>query len=127
MQTVPLTAAARNKDVKAKDLLRENQVPCIMYGNDVENTMLQCVYNEIYKVYATAGASTLVELDVSGKKVPVLFHSLTFDPVSDRITHVDFYAVDMKKEIEAQVPIRFQGEAPAVRGTMRSSYNDGSY
>ena len=71
----------------------------------MKNVSLQCAYNDIYKAYASAGRSTLIDLDADGKKVPVLFHKLQFDPVSDKITHVDFYAVDMKKEIEAEVPI----------------------
>ncbi len=67
------------------------------------------------KAYVQAGESTLVELDMDGKKLPVLFHRIDFDPVSDRIAHVDFYAVNMKEELEAPVSIRFEGESPAVK------------
>lgn len=67
------------------------------------------------KAYTKAGESSLVELDLGGKKVPVLFHDVTFDPVSDAIAHVDFFAVDMKKEVEADVSILFEGESPAVK------------
>jgi large subunit ribosomal protein L25 len=35
--------------------------------------------------------------------------------MSDRISHVDFYAVDMNKEVEADVTVHFEGEAPAVK------------
>jgi large subunit ribosomal protein L25 len=86
-----------------------------LYGNDVENTQLQCDHKELLKTYAQAGESTLVELDIAGKKVPVLIHAIDFAPVSDRITHVDFYAVNMKKEVEAHVPMHFDGESPAVK------------
>ena len=115
MDTVALTAQARDTSKTPQVLRRANAVPCVLYGNDIDNTQIQCVYNELFKTYQKAGASTLVDLDVDGKKVPVLFHALQFDPVSDRITHVDFYAVDMKKEIEASIPIHFEGEAPAVK------------
>ena len=87
----------------------------MLYGNDTENVALICSHKEILKAYATAGKRTLVDLDAAGKKVPVLFHALDFDPVTDNIIHADFYAVDMKKEIEAEVPIKFEGEAPAVK------------
>jgi len=90
-------------------------VPCVLYGNDVDNTSLICTHKDVLKAYAKAGKSTLVDLDAGGKKIPVLFHSLDFDPVTDNIIHADFYAVDMKKEIEAEVPIKFEGEAPAVK------------
>ncbi len=90
-------------------------MPCVLYGNDVDNTSLICTHKDVLKAYAKAGKSTLVDLDAGGKKIPVLFHSLDFDPVTDNIIHADFYAVDMKKEIEAEVPIKFEGEAPAVK------------
>jgi len=113
MDMVSLTAAARPADQVAKLLRKAGKVPCILYGNDVDNSLLQCEYNEIYKAYASAGKSTLVDLDTGPKKVPVLFQDLAFDPVSNQIIHVDFFAVDMKKEIEAKIPISFEGEAPA--------------
>jgi len=115
MSTVPLAATARPSEPSAKVLRRADQVPCVLYGNDTENVSIKCAYNEIYKAYVAAGKSTIVDLDIDAKKVHAIFHALSFDPVSGRITHVDFYAVDMKKEIEATIPLSFEGEAPAVK------------
>lgn len=114
MSTISLTAQARPEG-KPKVIRREGQVPCVLYGNDTANVSLVCNAGELFRVYVKAGESTIVELDAAGKKVPVLFHSVDFHPVTDAITHVDFYAVDMKKEIEAQVPVHFVGVAPAVK------------
>ncbi len=114
MDMIPLKTQARDAEKTAKILRKESLVPCVVYGNETENTSIQCDYSTLYKAYATAGGSTIVELDIEGKKVPVLFHELSFDPVSDKIIHVDFYAVNMKKEIETQVPLEFTGEAEAV-------------
>jgi len=115
MDNIQLTATGRKPDIKANFLRKEGNVPCVLYGNDVENTSLICAHNDILKAYAMAGKSTLVDLDADGKKIPVLFHSLDFDPVTDSIIHADFFAVDMKKEIEAEVPVVFEGDAPAVK------------
>jgi large subunit ribosomal protein L25 len=114
MQMVALSASARTKEVSAKNLRRTGVVPAVVYGN-TEHLQVECKENILKKAYAQAGESTLVELDVDGNKLPVLFHAIDFDPVSDRITHVDFYAVDMKKEIEADIPVRFEGESLAVK------------
>ncbi len=89
-------------------------MPAVVYGN-VENTQVECDENVLLKAYIQAGESTLVELDIAGKKVPVLFHTVEFDPVSDRLAHVDFYAVNMKEELETSVQVRFEDEAPAVK------------
>jgi large subunit ribosomal protein L25 len=114
MKMISLQTEARPEN-QAKFIRSEGKVPCVLYGNDVEHTQLTCDYSELYRTYAKAGESVLVELDIAGKKVPVLFHELQFEPVSDAIVHVDFFAVDMKKEIEARVPLHFEGESPAVK------------
>ena len=114
MQMVALTAAARSKETSAKKLRRTGLIPGIVYGN-FENTPVQCEENALKKAYVQAGESTLVELAIGKKKVPVLFHAIDLDPVSDRPAHVDFYAVDMNKEVEASVPLHLEGEAPAVK------------
>jgi large subunit ribosomal protein L25 len=114
MEMVALSATARSKD-KPNVLRTNGKVPCILYGNEAANTSLECSHADLRRAYVKAGKSTLVDLDVAGKKVPVLFHQITFHPLTSDITHVDFYAVNMKKEIEAEVPIHFEGEAPAVK------------
>jgi large subunit ribosomal protein L25 len=115
MQMISLATQARDKAQTPRALRRAELVPCVLYGNSVENLQLQCNHKELLKAYTQAGESTLVELDANGKKVPVLFHAIAFGPVSDRIIHVDFYAVNMKKEIEAHIPVHFTGESPAVK------------
>lgn len=115
MDMVPLTVSARPAGHKPKALRRSGQVPCILYGNGVPNQQLLCKYSDLYRAYQKAGESTLVDLNFGDRTVPVLFHEIKQDPVSDSIIHADFYAVDMKKEIQATVPVHFDGEAPAVK------------
>jgi len=115
MEMIPLKATARSSDVSVNDMRRKGGVPCVLYGNEVKNAALQCAVNELTKTYVKAGESTLVELDIDGKKVPVLFHALQFEPVTGTISHVDFYAVNLKKEIEAPIPVRLTGESLAVK------------
>ena len=114
MDTISLKANARPNDTTAKAIRKEGQVPCVIYGN-LDNTTIQCEHNDLYRAYAKAGESTIIELDVDGKNVPVLVQAIQLDPITDKIIHTDFYAVDMKKEIDARVPVQFEGESPAVK------------
>ena len=114
MDMIPLKAAARDLTVNPKVLRRQKQVPCVVYGYEAQLNV-QCPEQELHNAFRKAGESTLVDLDVDGKKIPVLFKSVDCDPVSDREIHVDFYAVNMKKDIETLVPVHFDGEAPAVK------------
>lgn len=115
MDMVHLSTASRDSNVTSRQARRGGQVPCVVYGNNVENASFQCEVVALTKAYTKAGESTLVELDLGGKKLPVLFHEVAFDPMTDLISHVDFYAVDMNKEVEADVAIHFEGDSPAVK------------
>ncbi len=115
MDMVPLSVSARNEQKTAKQLRAEGQVPCVVYGNGIDNLQVQAGAKDLHKTFQKAGESTLVELDVSGKKIPVLFKDISFHPVSGLELHADFYAVNMKEEIETLVPIHFEGESPAVK------------
>ncbi|OGJ57829.1 hypothetical protein A2881_04430 [Candidatus Peribacteria bacterium RIFCSPHIGHO2_01_FULL_55_13] len=115
MDMVSLQTEARDAAIKPAVMRRNGKVPCVVYGSGTAHQTLTCDRNELNRVYTKAGESTLVELSVGGKKVPVLIHELDLDPLSGHIAHVDFYAVDMSKEIEAKVPVRFTGESFAVK------------
>ncbi len=114
MHMIPLTASARDTKTNPKVLRRGKFVPGVVYGHKAQMN-IQCPAQELHNAFVKAGESTLVELDVGGKKIPVLFKAVDFDPVSDREIHADFYAVNMDKEIETLVPVHFEGEAPAVK------------
>lgn len=114
METLSLSVATRTMDASAALLRREGQIPGVIYGN-TQNTLISVEEVALKRAYIKAGESTLVHLTFDGNTLPVLFHALQFDPVSDRFTHVDFFAVNMKEEVEADVQIRLEGESPAVK------------
>ncbi|MDB4978521.1 MAG: ribosomal protein [Candidatus Peribacteria bacterium] len=115
MDIIPLTVTARDTSKSPKQLRKAGHIPCVVYGNSVTNTPIQCEMKLLHKTFAKAGESTLVELQMDGQKIPVLFKAISFHPVSSHAMHADFYAVNMKEEIETTVPVRFEGEAPAVK------------
>lgn len=117
MSSPILTATLRQKS--SADLPRMRQtghIPAILYGNKVAPAMYWVRYLDFDKLYKTAGESTILELaPESGKAVNVLIHDVARDPETDRYIHVDFYQVNMTEEIEADVPLEFVGESPAVK------------
>jgi len=117
MEKLKLTA--KTKDKKAKDLksLRESfQIPAVLYGDKVKNEHLIVDKSEFTGVHEEAGSSTLVDLEVEGKKArPVLIHDVQYHPVTDEVLHIDFYQVKMDQEIEAEVELEFTGTSPAVK------------
>ncbi|OGJ57483.1 hypothetical protein A3H22_04045 [Candidatus Peribacteria bacterium RIFCSPLOWO2_12_FULL_55_15] len=115
---IPLAVATRRPKVKAAALRRLGSIPCVLYGQKMENTLLECSAPVLQKAFDHAGKSALVELSIDGdaeKVVPALFRDIAFDPVTDHCIHSDFYAVDLTKEVEVPIPLRFEGVSSAVR------------
>lgn len=114
MDMITLTATARETGKSPNQLRREKKVPAVVYGNIEGSLAIQCDSAAIHKAFQKAGESALVELDVEGKKIPALFKDISFHPVSGMELHADFFAVNMKEEIETEVPLVTTGESPAV-------------
>jgi large subunit ribosomal protein L25 len=110
-----LEAQAR-ADEKNKDLRKSGFIPAVVYGAGQETTNLKLKLQDFKKVFAIAGESTLINLSLDGKDaVKVIVKSIQKDAVKDEIIHVDFYAIDMKKKIEVEIPLNFIGESKAVK------------
>ncbi len=112
---ITLQAKARDPKASVKALRRGSLVPGVVYGHKTKDLLVQCEARALRKAFSQAGESALVELDVDGKKIPVLFKEVSFHPVNDSEIHADFYAVNMDEKIETMVPVHFTGESLAVK------------
>jgi len=100
---------------KVEQLRKEDIIPAVMYGNKIASQNILVNYLDFKRVYDKAGESALIELETEGKKVNVLVHDIQLDPMSGKFTHVDFFQVNMKEEVETEIPLEFIGESPAVK------------
>ncbi|HXK35667.1 MAG TPA: 50S ribosomal protein L25 [Candidatus Paceibacterota bacterium] len=115
-QKITLTAEARAVVGKSLEQMRNQGVlPGVVYGHDFNTQSISVPLGDFQKAYQVAGESSLVYLDLAGEALPVLIHDVARDPVSDRFLHADFYKVNLKEKVEAEVPLVFTGEAPAVK------------
>lgn len=100
---------------KVKRMRKESVFPAVLYGSKTKSTNLEVDSKEFEKIFKEAGESSLISLDVEGKKTPVLIHQIQRDPLTYQFIHVDFYQPNLEKEIVAKVPLVFEGEAPGVK------------
>jgi len=107
---------------KVKKLRRQGILPGVLYGPKIENISIELDLKEFEKIYKEAGESSLISLQVvpsknsgQGKEFSVLIHEVKKDPLKGNIIHVDFYQPILTEEVEASVPIVFEGEALAVK------------
>ncbi|HTX87226.1 MAG TPA: 50S ribosomal protein L25 [Candidatus Nanoarchaeia archaeon] len=129
MESLKLTAQKRNKSEDVKKMIKSGFIPAVVYGPHLgTNKLVKASVNDLRKIVAAAGESTLIDLIVEGKSEgKVLIKEEQRDPIKDTLIHVDFYEVDMTKEIHAEIPLRFIGESKAVKelaGVLIRSINE---
>lgn len=113
---ITLTAKIRKDTGKKVNKLREKGIlPAVLYGPKTEVQSLEISQKDFEKVYAEAGESSLISMEVDKKKYLVLIHDVQADPLTSKPTHVDFLQPALDEEIKASVPLAFEGEAPAVK------------
>lgn len=105
-------ATGRKADVNS--IRREEKVPCIIYGAGVENTPF-AIEEKALKALTHTPYSHIVDLNVDGKKFTAVLGEVQYHPVTDRPLHVDFLAIDPKKPVTVNVPVKIVGNSEGVR------------
>jgi large subunit ribosomal protein L25 len=100
---------------KVKTLRKEGLVPLNLYGKDMKSIALEVEEKDFSDMYKTYGETGVMEVSVSGKKMPVLIRNVQKDPVEGNVLHADFYKVNLAEKIDAMVPVSLIGESPAEK------------
>ncbi len=111
-----LLAKKRANESPAR-LRLDGRLPIVLYGVKRENISLSVDEKDFYKLYEEAGESTLISLEIEGmkEKLSVLIYDTQRDPLKGNIIHADLYEPDLKEKVEAEIPLVFVGESPAVK------------
>ncbi len=100
-------------------------IPAVVYGMGAPAASIALNHDEFVKLYAEAGEASLIDLLLGDKADgKVLIQDIQYDPVSDRIVHVDLRRIDINKVMTATVELRFVGESPVIKaqgGTLMRS------
>lgn len=93
-----------------KKIKREGFIPAIIYGAK-ESQNISVDLKDFETLYLkTLALTTVVELDIDGKKTKAIAHKIELDPVTDRPVHVDFFNCDEDKNIKAKARLNFLGK-----------------
>ncbi len=94
-------------------------IPAVFYTADGKNAPVQVNEAALMRLYGVAGRTMVfdLELDDNGKKSvhPCLVWDAEYYPTKQRFMHVDFYGVDMDKELKVRVPLEFSGVAKGTK------------
>ena len=114
-----LKAIERNKDIgSSHSLLVKGLVPGIIYGKGTEPTKIALEDKLLKKLMDTGSFySTIINLDVEGKKEKILPKQLQYHPVTDQLIHFDFLRVLETTKVNVEIPVEFlnQDKCPGLK------------
>ena len=102
---------------KAGRLRRAGKVPAVLYGGGRDTRSISVDPRTLIEILRSEhGQNSILNLKVGdGAEQTALIHDYQVDPISRRLQHVDFRRIDLKVEIEVNVPVEVVGEALGVR------------
>ena len=96
-------------------LRRQGKLPGVIYGHHVQPTPILMDLKEASHVLGSITGSSLLTIDLEGKKHSVLVREKQRDYIRNILTHVDFQAVSLTEKLRTRVGIELTGLAPAVK------------
>ncbi|HLR51938.1 MAG TPA: 50S ribosomal protein L25/general stress protein Ctc [Candidatus Avamphibacillus sp.] len=115
---IKLNATLRedHKSSTTRKLRNEGQVPGVIYGKDKETKSIAVNSIELVKTVRDEGRNAIISLDIENNEpVDVMLHDYQMDVLKDELVHVDFFIVDMSEEMDVDVGIRLDGDAPGTK------------
>lgn len=104
-------------------------VPGIFYTAKGENIMVQTPVLPLEKIYEAVGHTTVFNLEIdspNGKEThPVLIWQVQRHPYKKQFLHIDYYGVDLDKEVKVDVPLEITGTPKGVKlGGVLETYRE---
>ena len=117
---VTLNAEKRTDSGKgvARKLRAAGRVPAVVYGQGEDAMSLTVDAHEAMLLFQRISVeNTIVDLDIDGEKgkVPTLVRDVQVHPFKPNLIHIDFYKIEKGVEVDVDVPLRLEGQAPGVK------------
>lgn len=115
MKKVSLSGSPRANVGKkdAAELRRAQRVPAVIYGAGTQ-TAFSVAYIDVKKIVFSPNVYE-VHIDIEGKVTPAIIQEIQFDPVTDKVTHIDFLELVDGKPVKIKLPISLKGTSRGVR------------
>ena len=110
-------------ELKERDVIRkglnklraDGKVPAVIHNHGEKSIHVVGDYIVVSKAYKQAGKHHPLELNISGKKHLVLIKNVDFEPTKHNLRHVVFQAIRQNEKVEAEIPLKLEGEIPAEK------------
>ncbi|HXH84082.1 MAG TPA: 50S ribosomal protein L25 [Candidatus Tectomicrobia bacterium] len=119
MQELTITRRTGTGKQVAKRLRREGRVPAVLYGGAEPVPIVVDPKAVLRMIHGHEGTTQLLALsfDGEGGTRMAIIRAMQFDPVTERLLHVDLQEVSADRAITVRVAVHPVGEAVGVRET----------
>jgi large subunit ribosomal protein L25 len=117
-QQTELQIAHREVTGKATKRLRKaGIIPANIFGHKEASLPVQVDAVSFDRLVRAHAATSIIALRMDGSNdtQTALVRHVQHDPRSGKILHIDFFRVSLTERINVRLPLRFVGEAPAVK------------
>jgi len=120
LEKIDLQATVRKSvgNGPARVLRRSGQIPAVLYGRRTEPILLSVNTKDLEQILKKGnfGQFILNLVIQNGKKVtkPAMIKELQAHPLSGNLIHIDFYEIDMNRQIRVMVPVVIKGHSVGV-------------
>ena len=101
---------------EARRLRVTGQIPAVVYGAKKDPVAVAVNPKQITKIlHSDSGHNTIFDLQIGGAKEKVMIVDWQYDPMKDRLLHIDLKRIDMTKAIRVSVPVTLVGVPEGVK------------
>lgn len=115
-----ITVSADLRESRGKNEARRTRaagkIPAVVYGTGGDTLAVALDPRQIEKIlHSKTGHNTIFRLDVGGQSADAMIVDWQYEPVYDRLLHVDLQRIDSSKRMKVKVPISTHGAPVGVK------------
>jgi len=117
--TLEVTRRERSGKEYAKKLRQENKIPAVVYGGHKDPVAItverKAVVDLIQKSEHGVRSIFLLKMSGTDQQRHAMIKDMQMDPISRRMTHIDFVRVVMDEVVRLTIPVHLSGNSIGVK------------
>jgi large subunit ribosomal protein L25 len=115
IEAQPRSAESRGKN-EARRVRVAGNIPAVVYGAKKDSVAITVNPKHIVRILQSdSGHNTIFDLQINGAKEKVMIVDWQYEPMKDRLLHIDLKRIDMSKPIRVSVPVSLLGVPEGVK------------
>jgi large subunit ribosomal protein L25 len=115
IEAQPRSAESRGKN-EARRVRAAGNIPAVVYGAKKDSVAITVNPKHITRIlHSDSGHNTIFDLQINGSKEKVMIVDWQYEPMKDRLLHIDLKRIDMSKPIRVSVPVSLLGVPEGVK------------